>query len=51
MTLSELSELCASFGMKIAYNFDGGASSGMCWNRTIFGHNSRTTGDILAIVD
>lgn len=51
MTLTELSQLCASFGMKAAYNFDGGGSSGMCWNETIFGHNSRTTGDILAIVD
>ncbi|MBR4907196.1 MAG: phosphodiester glycosidase family protein [Clostridia bacterium] len=51
MTLTELSALCASLGMKVAYNFDGGGSSGMCWNKTIFGHNSRTTGDILAIVD
>ncbi len=51
LTLAELSSLCASFGMKAAYNFDGGGSSGMCWNETIFGHNSRTTGDILAIID
>ena len=51
LTLTDLSSLCASLGMKVAYNFDGGGSSGMCWNKTIFGHNSRTTGDILAIVD
>ena len=38
-------------GCAKAYNFDGGASSGMCWNKTIFGHNSRVTGDVLAIVD
>lgn len=51
MTFSELSELCASLGMKAAYNLDGGQSSGMYWNETLFGHNNRVTGDILAIID
>ena len=51
MTLDEVSALCASLGMKVAYNFDGGGSSGMYWNEHYFGHNSRITGDILAIVD
>lgn len=51
MTLDEVAVLCASLGMKVAYNFDGGGSSGMYWNEHYFGHNSRVTGDILAIVD
>lgn len=51
MTLTDLSALCASRGMKAAYNFDGGASSGMYWNEKLFGHNNRVTGDILAVVD
>ncbi len=51
MTLTELSALCASLGMKAAYNFDGGQSSGMYWNETVFGHNNRGTGDVLAVVD
>ena len=51
MTLSELSELCASLGMKAAYNLDGGRSIGMYWNKTLFGHNMRPIGDILAVVD
>ncbi len=51
MTFKDLSALCASMGMKAAYNFDGGASSGMFWNEKLFGHNNRVTGDILAIVD
>ena len=51
MTLDELAALCVSLGMKVAYNFDGGGSSGMYWNEHYFGHNSRITGDILAIVD
>ena len=51
MTLTELSELCHSFGMRAAYNFDGGGSSGMYWNGTMFGHNDRTTSDILTVID
>lgn len=50
-SLSELSELCASMGMKAAYNLDGGRSISMCWNKTLFGHNMRVIGDILAVVD
>lgn len=51
MTLSELSELCESLGMKAAYNLDGGGSSSMCWNKTVFGHNDRRHSDILAIIE
>ena len=51
MTFIELSQLCESFGMKAAYNLDGGASSGMYWNEKLFGHNNRITGDVLAIID
>jgi exopolysaccharide biosynthesis protein len=51
MSYAELSALCASLGMTAAYNFDGGGSSGMYWNEHQFGHNSRITGDILAVVD
>ncbi len=51
MTFIELSRLCESFGMKAAYNLDGGQSSGMYWNEQLFGHNNRITGDVLAIID
>ena len=51
MTLSELSELSEQLGFTAAYNLDGGGSSSMVWNRTVFGHNDRTHGDILAVVD
>lgn len=51
MTFEELSKLCNSFGMKAAYNFDGGGSSGMYWNEKLFGHNTRETGDVLALID
>ena len=51
LTLSELSSLCASLGMKAAYNLDGGRSISMYWNNTLFGHNVRVIGDILTIVD
>lgn len=50
-TFAELSELCASLGMKAAYNLDGGRSIGMYWNNKLFGHNVRAIGDILAVVD
>ena len=51
LSLADLSSLCAALGMKAAYNFDGGGSSGMYWNEKVFGHNSRVTGDALIIVD
>lgn len=51
MTLTELSELCVQLGFTAAYNLDGGGSSGMVWNKTVFGHNDRTHADILAVVD
>ena len=51
ITLAELSELCASLGLKAAYNLDGGRSIGMYWNNKMFGHNYRTIGDILAVID
>lgn len=51
LTFEDLSKLCASFGMKAAYNFDGGGSSGMYWNENLFGHNTRETGDVIALID
>lgn len=51
MTLIELSELCKALGFRAAYNLDGGGSSSMVWNKTVFGHNDRTHSDILAVVD
>lgn len=51
MTFEELSKLCNAYGMKVAYNFDGGGSSGMYWNDQLFGHNTRETGDVLALID
>ena len=51
MTFAELSTLCASMGMKAAYNLDGGRSIGMYWNGKLFGHNMRAIGDIIAVTD
>lgn len=51
MNLKELSQLCASLGMQAAYNLDGGGSSSMFWNEKLFGHNTRTTSDIISVVD
>ena len=51
MTLAELSALCEQLGFTAAYNLDGGGSSSMVWNKTVFGHNDRTHSDILAVVD
>ena len=51
MTLIELSSLCEQLGFTMAYNLDGGGSSSMVWNQTVFGHNDRTHSDILAVVD
>ena len=51
MTFAELSELCERLGLRAAYNLDGGGSSSMCWNQTIFGHNDRHHSDILAIIE
>ena len=51
MTLAELSALCEQLQFTAAYNLDGGGSSGMVWNKTVFGHNDRTHSDILAVVD
>ena len=51
MTLAELSELCEQLGFAAAYNLDGGGSSSMVWNKTIFGHNDRTHSDVLVVVD
>lgn len=51
MTLIELSALCEKLGFKMAYNLDGGGSSSMSWNHTVFGNNDRSHGDVLAIVD
>ena len=51
LKMAELSELCAKLGMKSAYNLDGGGSSSMYWNKNLFGHNSRATSDIIAVVD
>ena len=51
LTFIELSALCEKLGFAMAYNLDGGGSSSMVWNQTVFGHNDRTHADILAIVD
>ncbi len=51
MTLTDLSELCVELGFTAAYNLDGGGSSSMVWNKTVFGHNDRTHADILAVLD
>lgn len=51
MTLTELSALCEQLGFTAAYNLDGGGSSGMVYNSTVFGHNDRTHSDILAVTD
>ena len=51
MTLIDLSALCEDLGFSMAYNLDGGGSSSMVWNQTVFGHNDRTHSDILAVVD
>ena len=51
MTFADLSTLCASMGMKAAYNLDGGRSIGMYWNGKLFGHNMRAIGDIIAVTD
>ena len=51
MTFADLSALCASLGMKAAYNLDGGRSISMYWNNTLFGHNVREIGDIIAVTD
>ena len=51
LTLEDLSALCERLGYTMAYNLDGGGSSSMVWNKTVFGHNDRTHGDILAVVD
>lgn len=51
LTLEEASKLCADLGFAMAYNLDGGGSSGMVWNHTVFSHNERTHGDTLSIVD
>lgn len=51
LNFEDLSILCEKLGFKMAYNLDGGGSSGMVWNKTVFGHNDRTHGDILAITE
>lgn len=51
MTLSDLSALCEQLSFVKAYNLDGGGSSSMVWDNTVFGHNDRTHSDILAVVD
>ena len=51
MTLVELSKLCEDLKFTSAYNLDGGGSSSMVWNKTVFGHNDRTHSDILAVVE
>ena len=51
MTLIELSALCEKLGFRMAYNLDGGGSSSMSWDHSVFGNNDRKHGDVLAIVD
>lgn len=51
MTFAQLAELCEGFGMSMAYNLDGGGSSGMYYNNTIYGHNDRAHSDVVCVVD
>ncbi len=51
MTLVDLSALCEQLGFKMAYNLDGGGSSSMVWNHSVFGNNDRSHGDVLAVID
>ena len=51
VNFEDLSVLCEKLGFAMAYNLDGGGSSGMVWNKTVYGHNDRTHGDILAVVE
>lgn len=51
MTLTEMSQLCADLKMKMAYNLDGGGSSSMSWDHSVFGNNDRKHGDVIAVVD
>lgn len=51
LTFTELSALCEKMGFKMAYNLDGGGSSSMYYNETIFGHNDRSHADVLGVVD
>ncbi len=57
-TLAELSQLCTRSDllpghekMQMAYNLDGGGSSSMYWNHSVFGHNDRAHGDVVAVID
>ena len=38
-------------GYAMAYNLDGGGSSSMYYNETIFGHNDRSHADVLGVAD
>lgn len=51
MTFKELSALCEKMGYAMAYNLDGGGSSSMYYNETIFGHNDRSHADVLGVAD
>ena len=51
LKLDELSQLCHDLGFVCAYNLDGGGSSSLYWNNQLFGHNTRDTSDILAVID
>ena len=51
LSLSEASQLCADMGLTAAYNMDGGASSGMCFNGKNYGNNGRATSDIAYIIE
>lgn len=51
LSMADLSKLCVELGMTCAYNLDGGGSATMCFNGSVFGHNTRSTSDILYIID
>lgn len=50
ITFEDLSKLCESLKLKAAYNLEGGRATGMYWKETLYGHNNRSVGDILAVV-
>ncbi|MDD3400057.1 MAG: phosphodiester glycosidase family protein [Eubacteriales bacterium] len=51
LSMVDLSQLCVDLGMTCAYNLDGGGSATMYFNGNVFGHNTRSTSDILYIID
>lgn len=51
LSLTELSKLCESLGLKAAYNMDGGGSTTLVFHDTVYAHNGRATSDIIYIAE